>query len=297
MLAAAPYYAPGSLTAATFVPAGPSRSGPKFGAFVPAGSQTASWARSETFIPQRGSRNHNTLPMGPRPRQLTPEEACKVIVTSIQTNTSARDVSKWVRHQIADYAAAITRLWVPSTRDKERIRGHAYILLSNASAADATVRILHQKPFHGRLVEARLTNEGVTCAEKSRHVNKRRRQQAPRPPPFSRHDRAAQPARLLGGTTKPAARGQPMQTRRASTDQTARSRKSQPASTTVTPPEAKDDDDAPPVPAAAAAAAAPAPAATAAAAAPAPAVVTITGPVIACGSFHPPMAMTADRSL
>lgn len=84
------------------------------------------------------------------------EVACKVVVTSIPHKSRPSEVSNWIRHQIGEYSPAIMGMDIPLAAPKGRLRGHAYIALANSTAAEATVRILDQKLFQGRVVSARL---------------------------------------------------------------------------------------------------------------------------------------------
>lgn len=96
----------------------------------------------------------------------TADEPCKVVITSIQHKARQSDVANWIRHQIGEYSSAITGMDIPLVEPKGRIRGHAFLTLMNPTAAEATVRILDQKLFQGRVVSARLTTDITTDAER-----------------------------------------------------------------------------------------------------------------------------------
>ncbi|QPH01771.1 hypothetical protein C2857_005974 [Epichloe festucae Fl1] len=113
----------------------------------------------------------------------TPEEACKVVITSIQHKARPSDVSNWIRHQIGEYSSAITGMDIPLVEPKGRIRGHALVTLANSTAAEATVRILDQKLFQGRVVSTRLTAERSADAERTKPQ---------KDVPFSRYHRSEQ---------------------------------------------------------------------------------------------------------
>ncbi|EFY90740.1 hypothetical protein MAC_03103 [Metarhizium acridum CQMa 102] len=98
----------------------------------------------------------------------TAEKPCKVVVTSIQHKARQSEVANWIRHQVGEYSLAITGIDIPLVEPKGRIRGHAFITLTNPTAAEAAVRILDQKLFQGRVVSTKLTTEGVTDAERSK---------------------------------------------------------------------------------------------------------------------------------
>ncbi|KHN95144.1 Nucleotide-binding, alpha-beta plait [Metarhizium album ARSEF 1941] len=110
----------------------------------------------------------------------TAEEPCKVVVTSIQHKARQSEVANWIRHQVGEYSSAITGIDIPLVEPKGRIRGHAFITLTNPAAAEAAIRILDQKLFQGRVVSTRLTTEGVTDAERFK----------PLKDPRSRHHRS-----------------------------------------------------------------------------------------------------------
>ncbi|KAG5930410.1 hypothetical protein E4U42_001657 [Claviceps africana] len=65
------------------------------------------------------------------------EEACQVVVTSIQHKARPSDVSNWIRHQLGEYSLAILAVDVPAIEPRGRLRGHAYITLSDQAAAQA----------------------------------------------------------------------------------------------------------------------------------------------------------------
>ncbi|KAG5980389.1 hypothetical protein E4U55_004075 [Claviceps digitariae] len=79
-----------------------------------------------------------------------------VVVTSIQHKSRPSEVCSWIRHQIGEYSPAIMGIYVPRVESKGRLRGHAHLTLANSAAAEATVRILDQKLFQGRVISARL---------------------------------------------------------------------------------------------------------------------------------------------
>ncbi|KAK2595772.1 hypothetical protein QQS21_006598 [Conoideocrella luteorostrata] len=96
----------------------------------------------------------------------TTQQRRKVVVTSIQQKAKLSDIQNWIRQQIGEHAAAIIGISIPLKENNSQIRGHAYITMANTAAAEATVRMLNQKLFQGRVVSSRLTKEGVTDAHR-----------------------------------------------------------------------------------------------------------------------------------
>lgn len=133
------------------------------------------------------SSSNYTIDSGPRSMDqslqrpgYTTEEACKVLVTSIQHKARQSEVMNWIQHQVGEYASAISCINIPLVEPKGRIKGHAFITLTNATAAEATVRILDQKLFQGRVVSTRLTTEGITDSERAGSGSKPRGAKAER---------------------------------------------------------------------------------------------------------------------
>ncbi|KAG6040877.1 hypothetical protein E4U41_006789 [Claviceps citrina] len=113
--------------------------------------------------------SHSSLALATSPPQgpaYAAEGACKVLVASIQHKARPGEVSNWIRHQIGEYSPAIMGMDIPLAEPKGRNRGHALVTLANSAAAEATVRILDQKLFQGRVVSARLMREGATEVER-----------------------------------------------------------------------------------------------------------------------------------
>ncbi|KAG6006914.1 hypothetical protein E4U43_000385 [Claviceps pusilla] len=153
------------------------------------------------------------------------EEACKVVVTSIQHKSRPSEVSNWIRHQIGEYSPAIMGMDIPLAEPKGRLRGHAYIALANSTAAEATVRILDQKLFQGRVVSARiLPSEGFTDAERSNPLKEVRtprhnRSEQGKPVKYASADEPGKPpgrADMVSRTLKPSYREAPTPTPHAS---------------------------------------------------------------------------------
>ncbi|OAA43142.1 Nucleotide-binding, alpha-beta plait [Metarhizium rileyi] len=147
----------------------------QYGESQPADSQYASSHQSNASIHFRmapGASNHPPAMGGLNPSDThqrvgyAAEEPCKVIVTSIQHKARQSEVANWIRHQIGEYSSAIAEIDIPLVEPQGRIRGHALITLVNLTAAEATVRILDQKLFQGRVVSTRLTTEGILDAER-----------------------------------------------------------------------------------------------------------------------------------
>lgn len=182
------YYEPPTETG--LMPAGYYSGGSQYGGSQSADSQYASSHQSHASIQYRstpGTPNHAASIGGLNPSDSHPrlgytaEELCKVVVTSIQHRARQNEVASWIRHQIGEYSSAITGMEIPLVEPKGRIRGHAFITLRNPTAAEATVRILDQKLFQGRVVSTRLTTEGITDAERSNPPSKDTRSRHHRP--------------------------------------------------------------------------------------------------------------------
>ncbi|GJN68750.1 hypothetical protein PLIIFM63780_001065 [Purpureocillium lilacinum] len=110
-----------------------------------------SWASSVTETPTMAPKLESSIGASQRPT----ETWYKVQLLSLRNTASTQDVEKWVRNRLRDWESAIVRIDVPIDHQKGRIRGSAYITLSNAVAAGKAVEALQQQLFMGRLVYAR----------------------------------------------------------------------------------------------------------------------------------------------
>ena len=192
------YYEP--LTQINFMPTEQCNGGSEYGSTHAVYTlQTSSHLSSQSVCYHDTPSMANPLaPWGQTPHNpkhysgYTVDETRKVVVTSIQRKSCPHEVSHWIRHQVGEYAAAITDLDIPVDGSKGNICGHAVITLANTTAAESTMRILDQKLFQGRVVSARLAIRDGSDAQRSKASKDAGSSRQHRQEPESKHKRAEQ---------------------------------------------------------------------------------------------------------
>lgn len=124
--------------------------------------------------------------------QLGKGECFNVQIMCLRQWASPRDVEEWVRHIMGEWAPAVSYIDVPPGHQKGCIRGSGYVTFLSSVAAKRAVELLHQKPFLGRVVCARLVDEGkgvMDRGEQGSHDDGR--QSSPTGRPMNSHRDAA----------------------------------------------------------------------------------------------------------